>query len=157
MASVTANPYAVLGVAADCSRDDLKRAYRELARLYHPDCNDGAEWATERWKLVNEAYAAITKPQPSRVADVDTSTVPANTPRAAIVVTAAALAAIALGSGFVLGHATGADANAARVSAAADARRAVAAEARREFSRSFRHARRTAYRRAYTEIMKGSQ
>jgi curved DNA-binding protein CbpA len=156
MPGVDANPYAVLGVAEDCPREELKRAYRELARLYHPDRNDGAEWATERWKLVNEAYAAITKPQPRRIAHADAPRV-VSAPRAAIVVTAAALAAIALGSGFVLGHATGADANAARVDAVANARHAVAAEARREFSRSFRHARAAAYRRAYSSTVRGSE
>jgi molecular chaperone DnaJ len=50
--------YQVLGVGRDASSDDLRRAYRRLAKEYHPDVNkdDGAE---ERFKEINEAYAVL--------------------------------------------------------------------------------------------------
>src|SRR5690348_10729165 len=48
--------YVVLGVAKDADDAEIKRAFRELARTYHPDLNpDGAE----RFKEINEAYAVL--------------------------------------------------------------------------------------------------
>lgn len=59
-----ADPYSVLGISADASDDEVKRAYRELARKYHPDNyqnNPLADLAEEKMKEINEAYEAITK------------------------------------------------------------------------------------------------
>ena len=56
------NPYKVLGIAPDASDEDVKRAYRELARKYHPDRykdNDLAELAGEKMKEINAAYEEI--------------------------------------------------------------------------------------------------
>jgi len=53
--------YEVLGVARDASEDDLKKAYRRLARQYHPDVST-VEGAEERFKEVNEAYQVLTDP-----------------------------------------------------------------------------------------------
>jgi molecular chaperone DnaJ len=51
--------YATLGVARDCSGDDLKRAYRRLAMQFHPDRNPGDHVAEARFKDVNEAYEIL--------------------------------------------------------------------------------------------------
>ena len=58
------DPYEVLGVNPAASDDEVKKAYRELARKYHPDNyqnNPLADLAEEQMKEVNEAYDAITK------------------------------------------------------------------------------------------------
>jgi len=52
--------YVVLGVAKDADESEIKRAYRELARKFHPDLNDGPE-ATERFKEINEAYSVLSE------------------------------------------------------------------------------------------------
>lgn len=57
-ASALSQHYAVLGLSNDADLDSIKRAYRTLARLYHPDVNqDGA--SDERMKRINAAYQAI--------------------------------------------------------------------------------------------------
>ena len=56
------DPYKVLGVTPQTSDDDVKRAYRELARKYHPDNyvnNPLADLAEARMKEINEAYEAV--------------------------------------------------------------------------------------------------
>lgn len=58
------DPYEVLGVNQNASDDEIKRAYRELARKYHPDNyqdNPLSDLAEEKMKEINEAYDAITK------------------------------------------------------------------------------------------------
>ncbi len=58
------DPYEILGVKPDASDEEVKRAYRELARKYHPDNyqdNPLADLAEEKMKEVNEAYNAITR------------------------------------------------------------------------------------------------
>lgn len=58
------DPYKVLGVSRDASDEDIKKAYRELARKYHPDNYAGnplADLVEEKMKEVNEAYDQIQK------------------------------------------------------------------------------------------------
>ena len=50
--------YEILGVERDASDDDLKGAFRRLARQYHPDVNDAPD-AEDRFKEINEAYAVL--------------------------------------------------------------------------------------------------
>jgi molecular chaperone DnaJ len=51
--------YDVLGVARDASADEIKKAYRKLARTYHPDSNPDDPGAEQRFKEVGEAYAVL--------------------------------------------------------------------------------------------------
>jgi len=54
--------YEILGVSRDCGKDELKRAYRRLARQYHPDVNKdpGAE---DKFKEINRAYEVLSEPE----------------------------------------------------------------------------------------------
>ena len=61
----TAEPdyWSLLGVDADCTDQQLKRAFRREARRWHPDLNSNDPVAEERFKLVNEAYAVLSDPR----------------------------------------------------------------------------------------------
>lgn len=57
-----ADPYSVLGVSQNASNDEIKRAYRDLSRKYHPDSyanNPLADLAEEKFKEIQEAYKQI--------------------------------------------------------------------------------------------------
>src|SRR6266516_8104836 len=58
MASVK-DLYATLGVARGAGQDEIKKAYRKLARQYHPDTNQGDAAAEERFKEVQTAYDVL--------------------------------------------------------------------------------------------------
>jgi molecular chaperone DnaJ len=51
--------YKVLGVPSDAGNDEIKKAYRKLARQYHPDANKGKPEAEERFKEISEAYDVL--------------------------------------------------------------------------------------------------
>lgn len=61
---MTKNPYDVLGISPNASDDEIKKAYRDLTRKYHPDANVNnplADLAEEKFKEVQEAYDVIMK------------------------------------------------------------------------------------------------
>jgi len=53
------DPYKVLGVSPDSSEDEIKKAYRDLAKKYHPDRNPGNAAAAEKMNEINAAYDSI--------------------------------------------------------------------------------------------------
>lgn len=57
------DPYKVLGVSPDASDEDIKRAYRQLAKKYHPDRNPGDAEAAKKMQEINAAYEQIKNPE----------------------------------------------------------------------------------------------
>lgn len=55
--------YKTLNVSKDASQDDIKKAFRKLARKYHPDLNPGDKTSEDKFKELNEAYAVLSDPQ----------------------------------------------------------------------------------------------
>src|SRR3954464_10809478 len=58
----TTDPYKTLGVDKKASDDDIKKAYRKLARQYHPDRNPDNPSAEERFKEIQQAYSILSDP-----------------------------------------------------------------------------------------------
>ena len=56
------DPYKVLGVSPDASDEEIKKAYRAMAKKYHPDRNPGDEEAVKKMQQVNAAYEQIKNP-----------------------------------------------------------------------------------------------
>lgn len=54
--------YSILGVSRNASQEEIKKAFRRLARQYHPDLNPGNKEAEERFKEINEAYYCLSDP-----------------------------------------------------------------------------------------------
>ena len=69
MAEQKRDYYEVLGVAKDASEEDIKKAYRKLAKKYHPDMNPGDKDAEAKFKEASEAYAILTDPDKRRQYD----------------------------------------------------------------------------------------
>src|SRR4051812_50045726 len=57
------DPYKTLGVDKKASSDEIKKAYRKLARQYHPDTNPGDEQAEERFKDIQQANDVLSDPE----------------------------------------------------------------------------------------------
>ncbi|MFA6948143.1 MAG: DnaJ domain-containing protein, partial [Eubacteriales bacterium] len=71
------DPYKVLGVSPDATDDEVKKAYRDLARKYHPDTyvnNPLADLAQEKMKEINEAYDEIQKMRASGAKNTSSQT-----------------------------------------------------------------------------------
>ncbi|HLS28066.1 MAG TPA: DnaJ C-terminal domain-containing protein [Opitutales bacterium] len=61
--------YQILNVSRTASQEEIKQAYRKLARKYHPDVSGGAKGAEEKFKEVNEAYEVLKDPEKRRKYD----------------------------------------------------------------------------------------
>ena len=56
------DPYAVLGIGRDATRDEIRAVYRQLALTFHPDVSQAAD-AEERFKAITEAFLLLNDPQ----------------------------------------------------------------------------------------------
>ena len=61
--------YGILGIRRDATPDEIKRAYRKLAREYHPDVNPDPA-AQERFKEINAAYEVLSDPAKREIVDL---------------------------------------------------------------------------------------
>lgn len=57
------NYYEILGVEPSCSQEEINKAYRNLARKYHPDINKGSKECEEKFKKINQAYEILSDPE----------------------------------------------------------------------------------------------
>src|SRR5258705_6267873 len=61
--------YEVLGIKRNAKPEEIKKAYRRLARKYHPDVNPGDKSSEDRFKLTTEAHDILSDPKKRRVYD----------------------------------------------------------------------------------------
>ena len=61
--------YEILGLSRNATANEIKKAYRKLAKKYHPDTNAGNAQAEERFKEVTEAYGILSDEEKKRLYD----------------------------------------------------------------------------------------
>jgi molecular chaperone DnaJ len=69
MATATKNYYETLGVKKSASTEEIRKAFRKLARKYHPDVNPGDKAAEEKFKLLSEANDVLSDPKKRKIYD----------------------------------------------------------------------------------------
>ena len=69
MATQTKDYYGILGVKKSASADDIRKAFRKLARKYHPDVNPGDKAAEEKFKAISEANDVLSDPKKRKIFD----------------------------------------------------------------------------------------
>jgi molecular chaperone DnaJ len=69
MATQTKDYYAALGVKKSASADEIRKAFRKLARKYHPDVNPGDKSAEEKFKTISEANDVLSDPKKRKIYD----------------------------------------------------------------------------------------
>ena len=69
MATQTKDYYGILGVKKTASAEDVRKAFRKLARKYHPDVNPGDKKAEEKFKEISEANDVLSDPKKRKLYD----------------------------------------------------------------------------------------
>src|ERR1700737_4527262 len=69
MATQTKDYYGILGVKKNASVDEIRKAFRKLARKYHPDVNPGDKAAEEKFKALSEANDVLSDPKKRKIYD----------------------------------------------------------------------------------------
>src|SRR6266568_2903921 len=69
MATQTKDYYAILGVKKNASAKEIRKAFRKLARKYHPDVNPGDKVAEEKFKALSEANDVLSDPKKRKIYD----------------------------------------------------------------------------------------
>src|SRR5262250_3002871 len=61
--------YGILGVKKSATPDEIRKAFRKLARKYHPDVNPGDKTAEEKFKQISEAHDVLSDPKKRKIYD----------------------------------------------------------------------------------------
>src|SRR5574340_644440 len=69
MPTATKDYYGILGVKKSASAEEMRKAFRKLARRYHPDVNPGDKAAEERFKSISDAYDVLSDPKKRKIYD----------------------------------------------------------------------------------------
>src|SRR5213595_86252 len=69
MATQTKDYYAILGVKKTATADEIRKAFRKLARKYHPDVNHNNKTAEEKFKAISEANDVLSDPKKRKIFD----------------------------------------------------------------------------------------